>query len=68
MSGNRTFIVSAPAKINLGLEILGKRDDGYHEIRTILATINLADTIRLTIVPNQIETRITGRACSVLIT
>jgi 4-diphosphocytidyl-2-C-methyl-D-erythritol kinase len=38
----------APAKINLGLEITGKRADGYHEIVTILQTINLCDEIVLT--------------------
>lgn len=31
------------AKINLGIEVLGKRDDGYHEIRTLFQTINLFD-------------------------
>jgi 4-diphosphocytidyl-2-C-methyl-D-erythritol kinase len=35
----------APAKINLGLEILGRRDDGYHEIRTILAAVSLFDRL-----------------------
>jgi 4-diphosphocytidyl-2-C-methyl-D-erythritol kinase len=38
----------APAKINLGLEITGKRPDGYHEIVTILQTIDLCDEIVLT--------------------
>ena len=33
------------AKVNLTLEILGRRDDGYHEIRTILQTIDLADRL-----------------------
>ena len=33
------------AKINWTLEILGKRADGYHEVRTILQTIDLADTL-----------------------
>jgi 4-diphosphocytidyl-2-C-methyl-D-erythritol kinase len=37
----------APAKLNLGLEILGRRDDGYHEIRTIFCAVSLFD--RLTI-------------------
>jgi 4-diphosphocytidyl-2-C-methyl-D-erythritol kinase len=37
--------IQAPAKINLGLEILGRRDDGYHEIRTVLAMLELADTL-----------------------
>ncbi len=37
--------IHAPAKINLGLAILGKRRDGYHEIDTIMAMIDLFDTI-----------------------
>jgi 4-diphosphocytidyl-2-C-methyl-D-erythritol kinase len=35
----------APAKINLVLEVLGKRDDGYHEIRSLVQTIGLCDVI-----------------------
>ncbi|HEV2127783.1 MAG TPA: 4-(cytidine 5'-diphospho)-2-C-methyl-D-erythritol kinase [Thermomicrobiales bacterium] len=37
--------IDAPAKINLGLEILGKRRDGYHEVRTVLAAISLFDEL-----------------------
>jgi len=36
--------VLAPAKINLTLEVLGKRPDGYHEIRSVAQTISLCDT------------------------
>ncbi len=35
----------ARAKVNLGFEVLGRRPDGYHEVRTILATISLADRL-----------------------
>ena len=35
----------AYAKINLSLEITGKRDDGYHEIKTVMHTIDLADRL-----------------------
>ena len=35
----------APAKINWTLEVLGKRKDGYHEVRTILQTIELHDEL-----------------------
>ena len=35
----------AYAKLNLTLEILGRRDDGYHEIKTVMQTINLADRL-----------------------
>jgi 4-diphosphocytidyl-2-C-methyl-D-erythritol kinase len=38
-------VVWAPAKINLFLEILGKRPDGYHEIATLMAAIRLYDTL-----------------------
>jgi 4-diphosphocytidyl-2-C-methyl-D-erythritol kinase len=39
--------VLAPAKLNLVLEVLGKRDDGYHEIRSLLQTISLCDIIAI---------------------
>lgn len=37
----------APAKINLSLRILGKREDGYHEIETLMVPLALADEIEL---------------------
>ena len=39
---------TAPAKINLALEILGKRSDGFHEIDTVMSTVSLADTLTVT--------------------
>ena len=39
--------ISAFAKINLRLHILGKRSDGFHELRTIFQTISLHDELRL---------------------
>ena len=40
---------SAPAKINLFLEVLDKREDGYHNIDTVMHKIGLCDTITLEI-------------------
>jgi 4-diphosphocytidyl-2-C-methyl-D-erythritol kinase len=37
----------SPAKVNLRLEVLGKRDDGYHEIRTIIQRVSLYDEVEL---------------------
>ncbi|HJV47529.1 MAG TPA: 4-(cytidine 5'-diphospho)-2-C-methyl-D-erythritol kinase [Bacillota bacterium] len=37
--------VKAPAKINLTLDVLGKREDGYHEVEMVMTTIDLADRI-----------------------
>ena len=33
--------LKAMAKINLGLDVLGKREDGYHEVRMIMQTIQI---------------------------
>ena len=41
----------AYAKINLTLEVLGRRPDGYHEVRTVLQTIDLADRLRFSLAP-----------------
>ena len=37
--------LNAHAKVNLTLEVLGRREDGYHDIATILQTISLSDTL-----------------------
>ncbi|HEY8477986.1 MAG TPA: 4-(cytidine 5'-diphospho)-2-C-methyl-D-erythritol kinase, partial [Chloroflexota bacterium] len=34
------------AKVNLVLEVLGKRPDGYHEVATVLQTISVHDEVR----------------------
>ena len=38
----------AMAKINLGLDVVGKRPDGYHDLRMIMQTVNLYDRVKLT--------------------
>jgi len=40
------LVVHTPAKLNLFLEILGKRPDGYHELETLMVTVGLYDTLR----------------------
>ncbi len=44
--------VQAPAKLNLTLEVLGKRGDGFHEIRSVIQTINLCDSLRFQLSQN----------------
>jgi len=43
----REVRIPAFAKVNLRLDILGKRADGYHELRTIFQTVSLHDELRL---------------------
>lgn len=42
-----TIELVAPAKLNLALEITGRRPDGYHELVTVMQTIDLCDTVRV---------------------
>ena len=41
------WFTPARAKLNLYLEIVGKRADGYHELRTLFQTVDLADEVRV---------------------
>ncbi|CRK85357.1 4-(cytidine 5'-diphospho)-2-C-methyl-D-erythritol kinase [Neobacillus massiliamazoniensis] len=43
------LLVKAPAKINLSLDVLHKRPDGYHEVEMIMTTIDLSDRVELTL-------------------
>ena len=43
-----TLQLKALAKINLGLDVLGKRDNGYHDVRMVMQTIYLYDNVTLT--------------------
>ena len=44
----------ARAKLNLPLDVLGRRGDGYHDLRMVMQTITLADTLTLTVEKNTI--------------
>ena len=45
MPDSAEYRLSARAKINLALDVAGRRPDGYHELRTVMQTIPLADTL-----------------------
>lgn len=44
---SRTIGASAHAKVNLTLEVVGRRDDGYHELRSVFALVPLTDDVRV---------------------
>lgn len=41
----------APAKINLALDVLGKRTDGYHDLKMVMASVSLYDSLTITLTP-----------------
>jgi len=42
-----SIAIKAYAKINLGLDVIRKRPDGYHDIKTVMQTVNLYDTVTI---------------------
>lgn len=47
-----SLVIGAPAKINLFLEVLGKRPDGYHSINSLFQTVSLFDRLTVTKSPS----------------
>ena len=45
----QSLLLKSPAKLNLTLDVLGKRSDGFHELHTLFERISLADDIKLTL-------------------
>lgn len=43
----RSFLIAAPAKINLFLDVTSRRADGYHEILSVMQAISLCDEVRI---------------------
>lgn len=52
MNKEKTIKLNSPAKINLFLDVLNKRQDGYHDIKTVFERINLFDEIELALTPD----------------
>lgn len=52
VTGSGVVNLEAAAKVNLHLEVLGRRPDGYHEVRTLLQSIDLCDSLSVEVDPS----------------
>jgi 4-diphosphocytidyl-2-C-methyl-D-erythritol kinase len=48
------------AKVNLHLQVVGKRADGFHELRTIFQSVDLADTVEVELAPTGVALAVRG--------
>ena len=55
------MLVKAPAKINLHLEVIKKRKDGFHELKTVFQLVNLYDEISFTVSRDIVELKETSK-------
>jgi 4-diphosphocytidyl-2-C-methyl-D-erythritol kinase len=56
-SSAAVITAGAPAKINLGLRVLGKRPDGYHNVLSLMVPVSLYDQLRLELGSHGVELR-----------
>ncbi len=54
------WVVHTPAKINLALEVLGRRTDGFHQVETLLVPVRLFDTLAYSPRPHPLVLRLRG--------
>jgi 4-diphosphocytidyl-2-C-methyl-D-erythritol kinase len=52
LAGRDGVVIAAPAKLNLFLEVLRKRPDGYHDLESLMVAIDLFDTLELRAIPD----------------
>lgn len=66
--GGGRLALAAPAKINAGLRIVGRRPDGYHELVSVFLPLDLADAVEVEVEPaprTHVELRLAGAAAGV---
>lgn len=52
-AGSHPLRIKSPAKVNLTLEVLGRRPDGYHDVQSVMVPIDLSDILYLALTENK---------------
>ncbi len=50
----KPLVIKCPAKVNLSLDVVNRREDGYHNLRMIMHTVKLFDTLTVTAYPSDV--------------
>ena len=53
------MIIKAHAKINLAINVVGKKEDGYHDLDMVMVPVELHDSIHIEVLPSNFETYVT---------
>jgi len=61
-AGSQSLRIRSPAKVNLRLEVLARRSDGYHDIRTVMVPIDLSDVLHIDLTQDERTEVSCGRA------
>lgn len=63
---NKSIKIQCPAKINLTLKVLNKREDGFHNIESVMQTISLFDYLTISISPaEKLEINLSGNSSEI---
>lgn len=57
-----SVVISAPAKVNAVLRVVGRRADGFHDLQMVMVPLTLSDSIEISSIPSGIELDIDGQA------
>jgi 4-diphosphocytidyl-2-C-methyl-D-erythritol kinase len=61
-----SLVIDTPAKLNLHLDVLGRRPDGFHDLETVMVSVDLFDTLAILPAPESIELTCSGDCASAL--
>ena len=59
-----SLVIDTPAKLNLHLDVLGRRPDGYYDLETVMVSVDLFDTLTITPAQDTVALTCEGEAVS----